>query len=64
MPGDDECTTAKPRGTQVCTSEFAIIPRGVRKGIGGISPRTGGVAPSACEGFQKYAASVPPVPAK
>src|SRR5688500_18748600 len=49
VPGDEECTTANPRGTHVPTSEREIMLR-VRYGIGGIAARAGGVPPTSCFG--------------
>ena len=46
VPGEAECTTAKPRGTQSRTSERDIMPRRSRWETFGASLRFGGFLPS------------------
>src|SRR5262245_44263063 len=55
VPGEDECTTAKPSGTHSRTSD-ASMPGfwNGPNGIGGIGVRGGGSAPTSCFGSQKY----------
>src|SRR5688572_17136219 len=64
VPGDAECTTAKPRGTHVSRRPFDISGRFDSNVIAGIGVRFGGVSPSSCLGSQKYLLSVVPVPEK
>jgi hypothetical protein len=63
VPGDSECTTAKPRGTQVRTCEFEMRARSPRYGAPLPSVRDGGGAPSSCFTGQKMS-SFGSVPAK
>ena len=62
VPGDSECTTAKPRGTQKPMSELAIRLRRPWWRTSGMSLRFGGSSPTSCLGFQKYFGLVVPMP--
>jgi hypothetical protein len=63
VPGASECTTAKPRGTHVATSELDTFCRTGRNSIGGCDVRGGGVAPTSCRTSQRNCRG-PDVPAK
>src|SRR5690606_17394782 len=55
VPGDSECTTAKPRGTRVFACEFEIVGRRGRRGIDGDGTRGGGSSPGSCRTSQSDA---------
>ncbi len=63
VPGEDEWTTAKPRGTHVVTWE-PEMPGRARSGTSGPIVRVGGVAPISCCTFQNRPGAKPAVPAK
>jgi hypothetical protein len=63
VPGDSECTTAKPRGTQLVTCELEILGRVLTKAIAGCDVRGGGGAPTSCFTSQRNSRG-PDVPAK
>ena len=63
VPGDSECTTAKPRGTHVLTSLVEIEVRFGLKAIAGGERRGGGATPTSWLMFQKYCEAVVAVPA-
>src|SRR5712671_1557343 len=52
VPGDSECTTANPRGTQVRISVGEMTECCAMNGIGGGVSCAGGLAPSSCFGSQ------------
>src|SRR5262245_44225295 len=62
VPGASECTTAKPRGTQVITSEVETFCRVGWNLISGCDVRRGGSAPTSCLTSQRNFRS-PDVPA-
>src|SRR5688572_7029227 len=64
VPGEAECTTAKPRGTQVLISDFDIRGRLDWCSIAGGCGRGGGGPPSSWCGSQKIERSSPAVPLK
>ena len=53
VPGEAECTTAKPRGTQVAICDLDISGRRLWWGISGGFTRFGGRVPTFCFGSQK-----------
>jgi hypothetical protein len=53
VPGDDEWTTAKPRGTHVLTCDDAIVGRRDWCAMDGAGWRGGGTAPSSWRTSQK-----------
>ena len=53
VPGEDECTTTKPRGTHCLVCEFEMTGRFTLALNAGGSSCFGGIIPNACFGFQK-----------
>ena len=52
VPGEQLCTTAKPRGSHFCTSLWLIMPGFLPKPIGAIAGRGCGGWPSSCSMLQ------------
>ena len=63
VPGDDECTTANPRGTQSLTSVLAMIGRMPERTISGGLLRLSGSAPSSWRTSHISDCADPAVPA-